>query len=120
MSVDCVLRTILCGSCTSFVAFIVVAELEAWPGVRSSADSDVFVCEEAVGTHGPESDAASRLPAGSSRRSRTQHGRSALGLEASVVYSDYENGMFAFLLFCTLCCLFLCSVVVCPFFGWVL
>ena len=67
------------------------------PGTESSEDSDVFVCEVAGDTPAPVSDAVSELPGVSSKRGRTQHGRVAVGVEASVVYNDWENDMLNFL-----------------------
>ena len=63
------------------------------PRVHSSEDSDVFICEDAVGTPAPESDAVSVFPAETSGHTRTQHGRAAVGVEASVVYNDWDTGM---------------------------
>ena len=73
--------------------FFVVVEPGTAPRVHSSEDSDVFICEDAVGTPAPESDAVSVFPAETSGRTRTQHGRAAVGVEASVVYNDWDTGM---------------------------
>ena len=70
-----------------------VAELEPRPGVGSSTDGDVFVCEAAVETPAQESDIASLLPDESSRHTRTQHGQAAVGLEPSVIHNEWERGM---------------------------
>ena len=48
----------------------------------------MVVCEDAVDTPAPESGVSSVLPAETSLHSRTQHGRIAVGVEASVVYND--------------------------------
>ena len=66
------------------------------PGIESSEDNDVFVCERAGDTPAPVSDAVSELPGVSSKRGRTQHGRVAVGVEASVVYNEWENGTLNF------------------------
>ena len=50
-----------------FYVVALVAELEPMPGVGSSTDGDVFVCEAAVETPAQESDIASFLPDESSR-----------------------------------------------------
>ena len=75
----------------SYIVCIVVAGAVPVPGVESSGDSDVFVCEVAVDTPAPVSDAVSELPGVSSKRDRTQHGRVPVGVEASVVYNDWEK-----------------------------
>ena len=80
----------------SYIVGIVVAGAGPGPGVESSGDSDVFVCEVAVDTPAPVSDAVSELPGVSSKRGRTQHGRVAVGVEASVVYNEWENGTLNF------------------------
>ena len=99
---------------TSFC--ITVTGAEPGPGVGSSEDSDVFVCEAAIDTPAPVSNAVSELPGESSKRGRTQHARAAVGVEASVVYNDWEKGTLKFS--CSLYCLchlrvvrFLCVVV---------
>ena len=50
------------------------------PGIESSEDSDVFVCEVAGDTPASVSDAVSELPGVSSKRGRTKHGRVAVGV----------------------------------------
>ena len=77
---------------TSTSCFI-VAGLDSEPGLESSGGSDVFVCEAAQDTPAQESDATSTIPAGLPRHTRTQHGRTALGTEASVVYNDWDKGI---------------------------
>ena len=57
----------------------------------------MFVCEDAVDTPAPESGVSSVLPAETSRHSRTQHGRIAVGVEASVVYNDWDNDTLVFI-----------------------
>ena len=106
-----------------YVAFIVVVDTETGPRVHSSEDSDVFVCEDAVDTPAVESGVSSVLPAGPPRHSRTQHGRIAVGVEASVVYNDWDYGTLVFIRFvlyvitlgfvvvCSLKVEFLCSVL---------
>ena len=58
----------------SYIGCILVAGAVPGPGVESFEDSDVFVCEVAVHTPAPVSDAVSELPGVSSKRGRTQHG----------------------------------------------
>ena len=102
--------------CIPYVAFIVVVDTETGPRVHSSEDSDVFVCEDAVDTPAVESGVSSVLPAEASRHSRTQHGRMAVGVEASVVYNDWDNGTLVFICFVlyviTLGFIFICSLIV--------
>ena len=76
-----------------FLLFIPWLFYSCW---SSAEDSDVFVCEVAGDTPAPVSDAVSELPGESSKRGRTQHGRVAVGVEASVVYNDWENGTLNF------------------------
>ena len=59
----------------------------------------MFVCEDAVDTPAVESGVSSVLPAEAPRHFRTQHGRNAVGVEASVVYNDWDNGMLVFIRF---------------------
>ena len=58
-------------------------------GLYSSAESDVFVCEQSSDTPVLDSDAASELPDSQMRFSRTQLGRSAVSLEPSVIHSEW-------------------------------
>ena len=83
------------------------------PGIESSEDSDVFVCEVAGDTPAPVSDAVSEQPGVSSKRGRTQHGQVTVGVEASVVYNDWENGTLNFHFHSSLYALF----VLCTFFA---
>ena len=76
-----------------------VAELGHGPGVGSSTEGDVFVCEAVLETPAQESDIVSLLPDESSRHTRTQYGRTAVGLEPSVIHNEWENGMFPYLFF---------------------
>ena len=62
-----------------------------------SSGSDVFVCEEALDTPAVESEVVSILAGEGAQTSRTQHGRDAVGLEPSVVYNDWEKGMFEYI-----------------------
>ena len=82
-----------------FYVVVLVAELGHGPGFGSSAEGDVFVCEAALETPARESDIVSLLPDESSRHTRTQHGRTAVGLEPSVIHNEWENGMFPYLFF---------------------
>ena len=84
--------------CTSMLCFVVTG-LDSGPGVESSGGSDVFVCEAALDTPAKESDVVSTLPAEPSRHNRTQHGRAAVGVEASVVYNDWDKGIEFYVLF---------------------
>ena len=77
----------------------VVTGLDAGPGIESSGGSDVFVCEAALDTPAQETDVASTLTADLSCHTRTQHGRTALGVEASVVYNDWDKGIVLHVLF---------------------
>ena len=78
---------------------VLVAELGHGPGIGSSTDGDVFVCEAALETPAQESDIASLLPDEASWHTRTQHGRAAVGLDPSVIHNEWENGMFPYLFF---------------------
>ena len=80
-----------------------VAEVGPWSGVGSSTDGAVFVCEAAMETPAQESDIASFLPDDSSRHTRTQHGRAAVGVEPSVIHNEWERGMFPCSCFFLLC-----------------
>ena len=82
-----------------FYVVVLVAELGHGPGIGSSTEGDVFVCEAALETPAQESDIASMLPDESSRHTRTQHGRTAVGLEPSVIHNEWESGMFPYLFF---------------------
>ena len=105
-----------CRMCIPYVAFIVVVDTETGSRVHSSEDSDVFVCEDAVDTPAVESSVSSVLPAEAPRHSRTQHGRNAVGVEASVVYNDWDNGTLVFIRFVlsviTLGFVVVCSLIV--------
>ena len=76
-----------------YVCCISVADPESEPGLKSSAASDVFVCEQAVDSTAAESAATSLLPDESGRLLRIQHGREAVGVDPSVVYNDWGKGM---------------------------
>ena len=113
------------GSCVAFrdtcsafpvlhIVCVAVAGAEPGPGVESSGNSDVFVCEVAVDTPALVSDAISELPGVSSKRGRTQHGRVAVGVEASVVYNDWENCTLNFHVHSALYVIF----VLCYFCSW--
>ena len=83
-----------------FYVVVLVAELGHGPGIGSYTEGDVFVCEAALETPAQESDIASVLPDESSRHTRTQHGRTAVGLEPSVIHNEWESGMFPYLFSC--------------------
>ena len=118
--------------CIPYVAFIVVVDTETGPRVHSSEDSDVFVCEDAVHTPAVESGVSSALPAEAPRHYRTQHERTAVGVEASVVYNDWDYGTLVFFRFvlyaitlgfvvvCSLIVEFLCSVLLVTRTCWLL
>ena len=77
---------------TSLLCFVVTG-LDSGPGVESSGSSDVFLCEDVVDTPAQESDVESALPVDFPRHARAQHGRAAVGVEASVVYNHWDKSI---------------------------
>ena len=71
----------------------VVADLEPGPGIHSSVESDVFICEQVVNTSVQDSDASFALYVDSARSFRTQHGRATVGLEPSVPHNAWGRSI---------------------------